>query len=116
MLESGPDSVTHPPADDPVPMSLNPRQKKHLRGLAHHLQPVVMVGDKGLSESVLEEIERALHDHELIKVKLRAERDERKRMAEQIARRCKAEPVHAIGQVACFYRRRKDKPAIELPG
>ena len=93
-------------------MPLKAAQKKHLRGLAHHLKPVVTVADKGLSESVLAEIERALDDHELIKVKLRSDRDTRKAWTLSIAEQCRAEPVQTIGQVACFYRKNPDKPVI----
>jgi RNA-binding protein len=93
-------------------MSLKASQKKKLRGLAHHLKPLVIVADKGLSESVVAEIERALNDHELIKVKLRGDRDVRKAWATSIAEKCKAELVQTIGQVACYYRRNPDKPVI----
>lgn len=96
-------------------MSLNASQKKKLRGLAHHLKPLVIVADKGLSETVVAEIERALNDHELIKVKLRGERDVRKAWAVAIAEQCKAELVQTIGQVACYYRKNPDKAAIS-PG
>ena len=96
-------------------MSLNASQKKKLRGLAHHLKPLVIVADKGLSENVVAEIERALNDHELIKVKLRGEREVRKAWAVTIAEQCKAELVQTIGQVACFYRKNPDKAVIS-PG
>ena len=96
-------------------MSLNNAQKRYLRGLTHDINPVVMVGEKGLSETVLEAIEEALERHELIKVKLRADRETRKAMASEIAERFKAVPVHSIGQVASFYRRNPKKPVIELP-
>lgn len=96
-------------------MSLSPRQKKHLRGLTHALQPVVTVADKGLSDTVLAEIERALDHHELVKIKLRNDRQTRAAYIEEIARRCAAEKVHTIGQVACFFRRNPEKPVIELP-
>jgi len=96
-------------------MSLKAAQKKNLRRLAHHLKPLVTVADKGLSESVVAEIERALNDHELIKVKLRGERDVRKTWAQSIAAQCKAELVLTIGQVACFYRKHPEKPVIN-PG
>jgi len=96
-------------------MPLKASQSKHLRSLTHHLKPLVIVADKGLSESVIAEIERALNDHELIKVKLRAARDVRKAWAGSIAARCKAELIQSIGQVACFYRRNPDKPVID-PG
>ncbi len=93
-------------------MPLKAAQKKNLRGLAHHLKPFVTVADKGLSESVVAEIERALNDHELIKVKLRGDREQRKAWMLSIAGQCKAELVHSIGQVACFYRRHPEKPVI----
>lgn len=97
-------------------MALTASQKRHLRGLTHHINPVVMVGDKGLSDNVMAELERALDHHELIKVKLRADRATRQQWAADIAARCGAEAVHVIGQVACFYRRNAKKPVIELPG
>jgi len=96
-------------------MSLSTRQKKHLRGLSHALQPVVIVAGKGLSENVMAEIESALDHHELVKIKLRVDRETRAALVEEIANRCSAEKVHAIGQVACYYRRNPEKPVIELP-
>lgn len=96
-------------------MPLNNRQLRHLRGLTHALQPVVMVADKGLTENVMTEIETALEHHELIKVKLKADRQTRVQWTEQVARQFGAEIVHSIGQVACFYRRNPKKPQIELP-
>jgi RNA-binding protein len=96
-------------------MPLKAAQKKNLRGQAHHLKPLVIVADKGLSVTVVAEIERALNDHELIKVKLRGEREERKAWALSISKECKAELVQTIGQVACFYRKHPEKPVIN-PG
>lgn len=97
-------------------MELSPAQRRHLRGLTHHIKPVVMVGDKGLTENVLEEIETALDHHELIKVRLRTDRDARKAQSREIAERCSAVIVHSIGQVCCYFRRNEKKPVIELPG
>ena len=97
-------------------MTLTSRQMRYLRGLTHHLQPVVMVADKGLTENVRAEIETALEHHELIKVKLRSDRETRGRWVEEIAQAHGAEPVHVIGQVACFFRRNPKKPVIALPG
>jgi len=74
-----------------------------------------MVGDKGLSENVMAEIETALNHHELIKVKLRGDRETRSTWTDEIVRRFSAEPVQSIGQVACFFRRNRKKPVIELP-
>jgi RNA-binding protein len=96
-------------------MPLKATQKRHLRGLAHHLRPLVTVADKGLSESVVAEIERALYDHELVKIKLRADRETRKQWEQQIAVTCQAELVQSIGQVACFYKKHPKKPVID-PG
>ena len=96
-------------------MPLNARQRKHLRGLSHALQPVVMVADKGLSETVMAEIEAALDHHELVKVRLRTDRDTRKGWAQEIEDRCGAERVHAIGQVVTYFRRNPKAPVVALP-
>jgi RNA-binding protein len=97
-------------------MTLNARQRKHLRGLTHALQPVVTVADKGLSQNVMAEIESALDHHELVKIKLRADRDTRAAWVKEISSRCRAERVQAIGQVVCFFRRNPQEPVIVLPG
>lgn len=96
-------------------MALTNTQRKYLRGLTHDLDPVVMVADKGLSDNVRSEIEQALTHHELIKIKVRAERDQRRAWIEEIAALTGAELVHQIGQVACYYRRHPQKPVIALP-
>jgi len=96
-------------------MPLKASQKKNLRGKAHHLKPLVTVAGKGLSESVIAEIERALNDHELIKVKLRGDREQRDVWMQGIASQCEAELVQSIGQTACFYKKHPEKPVID-PG
>ena len=96
-------------------MNLSEHQKKYLRGLGHRLKPLLMIGDAGLSESLLAEYESTLSHHELIKVKLRSDRDARSAWTDQIANQCGAERVHSIGQVSCFYRRNADEPVITLP-
>lgn len=96
-------------------MSLSNRQIRHLRGLSHRLKPVVIVADKGLSETVMKEIESALDHHELVKIKLRSDRDTRAAWTREISASCNAELVHSIGQVACFYRRNPDQPVITFP-
>jgi len=75
-----------------------------------------MVADKGLNENVMIEIESALQHHELVKIKLRADRDTRTAWINKVSEQCSAEKVHSIGQVACFFRRNKKKPIIALPG
>ncbi|MEE8496036.1 MAG: ribosome assembly RNA-binding protein YhbY [Xanthomonadales bacterium] len=97
-------------------MPLTSQQIRYLRGLTHPLQPVVMIADKGLNKNVISEIESALQHHELVKIKLRADRDTRTAWISKISAQCSAEKVHVIGQVACFFRRNKKKPIIALPG
>jgi len=96
-------------------MSLTLPQIKHLKALAHHRKPVVMVGTAGVTEPVLAEIRIALQAHELVKVKLPAvERAERDAMLGQICRATEAEPVQHIGRMGVIYRR-AEKPKIQLP-
>lgn len=87
-------------------MSLSQAQKKAYRSIGHHLNPVVTVSENGISEGVLGELERALADHELIKVKLALpERDERAAMLDELLEASRAELVQSIGKTALLYRR-----------
>lgn len=83
---------------------LDGAQRKTLRRLAHPLRPVVQVGAGGLSEAVLLAIERALDDHELIKLKLSGDRDERQTLATQAASRTGSALAGTVGRVAILYR------------
>lgn len=83
--------------------------KKQLKSEAHSLKPVVMVGQSGLTDAVLAEIEQALDYHELIKVKIRAERDERKLISEKICTHTGAELIQSIGQIIVIYRLNPNK-------
>lgn len=96
-------------------MKLSASQKRYLRGLTHHINPVVMMGDKGLTDNVMMEIEQALDHHELIKVKMRSDRDTRKAWSTEICTRSAATAVHSIGQVVCFYRPNPKRKVIDLP-
>lgn len=99
-----------------VPMSLSKLARSHLRRLSHGLKPVVMIGGKGLSSSVLAELDRALDRHELVKVQLAIDdREARAEAARALADRSSAEIVMQIGKVACLYRRNADEPKIDLP-
>ena len=96
-------------------MPITEQQRRKLKKLVHHLKPVVIIGQKGLSESVLNEIDIALDAHELIKVKLSgSDRDERKEMIENICTQTDADFIHSIGHVAAFYRRHPKKPKISI--
>ena len=88
---------------------MNSADKKKLRAEAHTLKPVVMIGQSGLTAAVLAEIELALNSHELIKVKIRAERDDRKLISEKICADTGAELIQTIGQIAVIYRLNPDK-------
>lgn len=96
-------------------MSLTPNQKRSLRSQAHHLKPVVMVGQNGLKDTILEEVEIALDAHELIKVKIAADKAERLEITEQILKASHADLVQHIGQMAILFRRNPEKPKIILP-
>jgi len=96
-------------------MKLSESQKRHLRTLAHHLKPVVWVGQHGLKESVIAEIELALDSHELIKVKVVADREDRAVIAANICEQTQAQTIHSIGQMLILFRRNEKKPKIALP-
>jgi len=83
---------------------VNAADKKKLRAEAHSLKPVIMIGQSGLTAAVLAEIELALDSHELIKVRIRAERDDRKLISEKICAETGAEPIQSIGQITVIYR------------
>lgn len=93
---------------------LSNEDKKRFRAIGHKLKPVIIIGGKGLSESVLEELGRALEDHELIKVKMAVEdRADRQLITREISDRTGAEPVQAIGKMLLLYRPAK-KPNPRL--
>ncbi len=96
-------------------MNITEQQKRHLRGLGHALKPVVMVGQHGLKPTVFEELELALNAHELIKVRIAADRDERKEATAAITEQTGAKLIQAIGQMIIIYRRNSKDPKIALP-
>lgn len=100
----------------PAPLSLTDRQRRHLRGLAHALRPVVRLGNAGLTDSVAQETARALEDHELIKVKAPGgDREARDTLFSELSRRTGSTLVYRIGNVAVLYRPRPDLPKIVIP-
>ncbi len=88
---------------------MNPIEKKKLKAQAHSLNPVVMIGQAGLTPAVIKEINLALDAHELIKVKIRAERDDRSVIKEQICAETQAELIQSIGQIAILFRKNPKK-------
>jgi RNA-binding protein len=95
-------------------MPLTPERKKQYRNIGHNLKPVVTVAGNGLSEGLMEELNRALDDHELIKVKLMiADRDLRKQVSAEMVKQAGAELVQEIGKVALIFRAAK-RPNLKL--
>lgn len=95
---------------------LSAAQKRHLRALAHHLKPVILMGAKGLSESLVAELKLALDRHELVKVKLAAEdREEREALIEALTAATGAALVQKIGNIAVLFLRNAKQPLIVLP-
>ena len=100
-----------------MPTQLSPKRRSELRAEAHKLSPVVIIGDKGLTELVIAEIDRSLKAHELIKV--RAFTDDRKARGEWLATICgrlEAIEVQSIGKVFVIYREnpKEAKPKVKL--
>ncbi|WP_122036666.1 ribosome assembly RNA-binding protein YhbY [Aliivibrio sp. EL58] len=96
-------------------MNLSTKQKQHLKGLAHNLKPVVMMGSNGLTEAVVAEIEIALNHHELIKVKIASEDRETKLLiVDAIIRETEAEKVQVIGKTLVLFRASEARK-IEIP-
>ncbi|NND38457.1 MAG: YhbY family RNA-binding protein [Pseudomonadales bacterium] len=90
---------------------ISSEQRRGMRQIGHLLKPIVMIGDNGLSESVLAELERALNDHELIKIKFRV--DDRKTALDAVLDKSEAELVQSIGNIALVYRA-AEKPDPKL--
>jgi RNA-binding protein len=86
--------------------ALSIQERKRLRQIGHALNPVVMIGDKGFTENVIEELNRALNDHELIKVKIGGEdRTARAALITEIAEVSGSEVVQTIGKIALLYKK-----------
>lgn len=95
-------------------MPLSTERKKQFRALGHKLNPIVTIADRGLTDGVKAELNRALDDHELIKVKLAvSEREDRKEAVEQLQALPGVEVIQQVGKVALLYRPNK-KPNPKL--
>lgn len=86
-------------------MQLDNATVKRLKGIGHDLKPIVMIGNKGITPSIAEEIDRALTDHELIKVKLPAgSKEQRDVIGAELAAAANATLLHSIGRMALLLR------------
>jgi RNA-binding protein len=98
-------------------MPLTGRQNRHLRGLGHHLDPVVQLGKHGLTDGVTAAVDEAIGRHELVKVRLGTEcPDDRHDVAAELGKKLKAEVAQVLGRTILLYRRHPKKPVIVLPG
>jgi RNA-binding protein len=95
---------------------LTGKQKRYLRSLAHHLNPILQVGKGGISDNMIEQVNLALEAHELIKVSILQNCEEDKDVvAEELAERADAELVQLIGKTVVLYKESRENKQIELP-
>jgi len=83
-------------------------QRKYLRAQAHHLKPIVIIGVKGVTKNLLDTIDSALENRELIKVKFAELKESKKEVSKEIAKATKSEQVGLIGNIAILYRQQPD--------
>jgi len=96
---------------------LTSRQIRFLRARAHHCHPLVRIGQNGLTAAVVDELDRALTAHELVKIRVAgADRAARDAWIGEMCTQTGAETVQRIGHTATLFRRNPDKPVIDLPG
>lgn len=96
-------------------MALSKPQKKHLLTLIHSLKPVIMIGQNGITENILNELEIALDYHELVKIKIAGDdRESRSEMIKLLCNKTSAEKVQAIGKTLTLFRRNLKTPKIQF--
>jgi RNA-binding protein len=95
---------------------LTGKQRRHLRALAHHIDPVVQVGKGGMTDALTDAVDRALTDHELVKVRvLEGAPQDRHELARPLAHALRAHVVGTVGRIVILYRQRHKNPEIVLP-
>ncbi len=95
-------------------MALTGKQKRTLRALGHHLAVVVQVGKTGVTAGVVKATAQALKDHELVKVKIEAEKEDRAEALARLATETGSEVAQSLGKTALLFKQRKNKPKIKL--
>ena len=97
-------------------MELTTKQKLYLKSKAHDLKPVVMIGQKGVTDSVIEEIKTSIDHHELIKVKIAGqEKEVREAVAAELATRADMAIVQTMGNNVTFFKQKKNESSYSLP-
>jgi RNA-binding protein len=96
---------------------LSGSDRRHLRRLAHHLDPIVQVGAAGVTDAVVGALDRALRDHELVKLRIAHDRDERREIADRLAAATRSAVAGLVGHTAVLYRPAPDpeRRRIALP-
>lgn len=96
--------------------TLSGKAARYLRGLGHHLEPVVQIGKEGITDGVVRATRAALHTHELVKVRVLAEAPiDRKAAGVELAERSGAQLAQTLGRTLLLYKRHPQKPKIVLP-
>lgn len=96
-------------------MQLTSSQRKRLRGLAHDLHPVVQIGKSGLTDAVIAELDRALDDHELIKIRFVAGKEAKAELVAEAIERLECAEAGRVGHVAILYRQQRDPEKRRIP-
>ena len=95
---------------------IDKQQLKYLCSLAHDSKPVIWIGQHGLTDNVLEELNNALDHHELVKIKVRVgDREEREKVTADICEKTSAELIKKIGNTVTVFRRNEEEPVIKFP-
>jgi RNA-binding protein len=94
-------------------LPLTGKQRRALRALGHHLEPVVLVGQNGVTDAVVAAVDQALHDHELIKVKVHEGPEDRKEAAQRLAEATGAELAQLLGRTALLFKKRDENSKFE---
>ena len=95
-------------------MALSGKQRRHLRALGHHLQPVVQVGQEGVTPGLVAAAEQALFDHELIKVRFADGPEDRHQASRHLAEETQAEIAQVLGKTLLLYKVHPEKPKIKF--
>mgnify|MGYP001291262036 CR=1 FL=1 len=83
---------------------LTTKRKKQMRAIGHHLKPIVLIGEQAITNGIIKELDRALNDHELVKIKVSGERATRKTILETLCYETRAECIQSMGSSALLFR------------
>lgn len=96
------------------PVPLDGKTRRKLRALGHHLDPVVIIGHQGVTDGTVAAVDQALHDHELVKVKVNEGPAERHEAADALASQTRSEVAQVLGRVILLFRQRPEESQFDL--